>query len=203
VNGWAKVSLIISWLITFWVITLGLSAISCFPPPEEQGYKQQPKQDARDAGDRLSNGNTPWVTVVIPAGAGLLGAVLGAIVSYISAEKIRRRKSIYDIADVFAKRALEWAEKRYRPTDLDYIIWHNEMIDALSPNVDYLKRRHKEVCQKIWPHWTFFHGGNAGEPITHQSYYHSEAPNNVPRNWIPKDEWSLALYSIADILRES
>jgi hypothetical protein len=134
------------------------------------------------------------VSTIIPALIGFAGAFVGGWVAYYGMEKIRRRKSIYDIADVFGIEAGKWVDKPFQ-IDQKMVDWHNASIDRLSASVNYLRIKHPKVSEKIWPLWTEYHGGDAGEIVTEATY--------VRRNGSNKDKWILCLYSIADILREN
>jgi hypothetical protein len=137
-------------------------------------------------------GSTDWASVIIPAAFGLMGTVIGAVVTYRTSEKRMRRKSVYDIADLFANEAAAWGNRSFNFLDAD-IKFHNDSIDRLSPHVHYLERNHRGIGLKIWPSWTAFHGGDAGKAITRSTY------DQLTRN---KDYWIEELYHIADTLRD-
>jgi hypothetical protein len=46
----------------------------------------------------------------LPAIFGFIGTIVGALITYFGMEKVRTRKSIYDVADLFAQEAAVWAE---------------------------------------------------------------------------------------------
>jgi hypothetical protein len=202
----ARLLLILSRIVTLWALALCIS-VSCavkWPEPETPQQYQAANSNSAQPRNGLNNEeSSAWITAVIPAVCGLVGAALGGWITWLSAEKSRKKKSIYAIADRFQNEAVDWASNAYRPGH-NFAATHNAIIDSLSPHVNYLERRHEKICAKIWPHWVFFHGGDAGKSIHSLSYYRSVNPANpVERKPIPKDEWSLALYAIADVLRES
>lgn len=124
-------------------------------------------------------------------------ALIGAILAYQVAIKAGRylliRKSLHDIADIFAKEAAIWSERSFSFLDKD-IEFHNASIDRLSPHIHYLRNNHKQVGQSIWPDWVAFHGENASNRIKRETYdLHPERG---------KDYWIERLYRIADALRD-
>jgi len=140
--------------------------------------------------------SSPYIlTAVIPALCGFAGAIVGGWVTYFAYEKTRKRKSIYEVADIFGEAAREWTHKKFEPGLPDFVKWHNDSIDHLSASVDYLDRNHGGLRDKIWPLWVAYHGADPGKVIDYNSYYNPEIRENA--------YWLNCLYCIADILRDS
>ena len=133
--------------------------------------------------------STLWTTLAAALPT-IIGAVIGGTIAYFVAEIPRKRKSVYDVADLFGAEAKEWAGRTYQ-IDNAFMAWHAASISKLSPHVGYLDRQRPKLYRKILPWWTAYSGGDTAVVVTHRSYLNKE-----------KDEFVEALYKIADILRK-
>ena len=119
--------------------------------------------------------------------------IIGGFVAYIfgvrAGRQLRRKKSIHDVADVFAKEAGAWAEHTFDVSST-FTNWHRRSVYRLASHADYVEQCYPKQWNKVKPFWDFY-----------RCY-----PNGIqPAAYIDKkrNDFVRALYKIADALREA
>jgi hypothetical protein len=118
-----------------------------------------------------------------------LGAYFVYVFGLMAGKQLLRKKSLHDVADVFAEEAKAWAHHTFEAsaTALD---WHKRSVYHLSAHADYVEARYPETWKKMKPYWDLYRCNPLG--ITESAYIQTG-----------RKEFVRALYLIADILREA
>jgi hypothetical protein len=119
--------------------------------------------------------------------------VFAAFVAYFlgirAGRQLRRKKSVHDVADIFASEAGKWAEQSFRD-DAIFRTWHNASIGRLAAHAAYVEACHPNQWQEILPYWAIYRCDPYGVVA---DCYEGKT----------KADYIRALYQIADKLREA